>query len=459
MSSSKKKGIAEHLTTPQQNTSNRVSVPPNVARRLVEYRGCFRRIKLLEAIGAVVCALTVSYCLMFVLDRTSDPSRFVRYAALMIGLLVAMTWLPWMIYRWVWKSRRLDQVARILKGQSYEGDHLLGVIELAESPAIAGQSETLRLAALAQADREMATKSFVDKVPTPRHRIWLATAGAGLVVVLMIFAMFPSAAMNSFWRWMLSAASIPRFTFARLSPLPESINVPDSEAVALPVKLSADTQWSPSQGRFHVGTQQFQVPAQEGSYEFQIPPLKEPALAKVRIGDAFARIAVTPRTRPELNSLAAQVQLPEYLQRTEPEHREIRGGVLNVLQGSRIQISGEASRTLVEASLASQPMRILGSKVISQLSEISKASNFLIDWKDNYGLSPVKPLKLQVNVVPDAAPSVICHQIKSQLVLMEKNTLTFQVNARDDFGIRQLGFEWETIADENSENNRHAVRR
>lgn len=418
-------------------------VPPSVVRVLNEYRSRVRSIRIIEAICAVTLALCLSYTCLFALDRVSDTSRWLRATLWLAAFGILVTWMPWIVYRWVWQSRRLEQVARILKSQLPRvGDHLLGIVELAHAKNDAGQSETLVRAALAQADREMTKKSFVANVPHPRHRVWGLAAGSMLLLVLVQLAIFPEASVNAFRRWLSPWSLIERFTFARMEPLPMELVVPSSEESKLPVTLASNSKWSPEQGTLRVANQLVKAEAQDRKFDFRVPPRREPAKATVKIGDAIAQLNIQPEPRPELGGLSAQVKLPGYLQRTDLASIPVRGGAINIVKGSQVQISAVGSRELIKAHVNDQPMQVEGVRVTSALIDSTESKTLKLTWTDHWGLSPAVPLKLQMNVVPDAPPGVSVRELGKQTVLMELAVLTFKVDASDDFGVRRVGLQW-----------------
>ncbi len=418
-------------------------VPPSVVRVLNEYRSRVRSIRLVEAVCAATLALCLSYVCLFALDRVSDTSRWLRITLWVAAFGILVTWLPWIVYRWVWQSRRLEQVACILKSQLPRvGDHLLGIVELAHAKSDAGQSETLVRAALAQADREMAKKSFVANVPRPHHRAWGLAAGSMLLLVLVQLAIFPEASMNAFRRWLTPWSLIERFTFARMETLPVELVVPSSEESKLPVALASNSKWSPEKGTLRVANHLVQAEAQDRRFDFRIPPRKEAATATVKIGDAIARLKIQPEPRPELIGLMAHVKLPDYLQRNDLATLPIRGGAINIVKGSQVQISATGSRELTKAQVNDQPMHVDGIRVTTSLIDSTESKTLKLFWTDHWGLSPAVPLKLQMNVVPDAPPSVSVRELGKQTILMELAVLTFKVDASDDFGLRRIGLQW-----------------
>ena len=420
-----------------------MQVPPGVARVLKEYQSRVRRVRLTEAVCVVVLMLGLSYLSLFLLDRVSDPSRLLRGILWFIGMMTLITWLPWIVYRWVWQSRRLDQVARILKTQQPRvGDHLLGIVELALSQRKTNQSEVLVQAALRQADREMTGKSFVRHVPHPRHRQWTFIAVAVLSVSGILLLCLPTAGLNSLQRWLKPWSLIERFTFTRIEPLPSEVVVPDSEETPLTIALKEDSTWTPTEGTMHVGRQTVKSTIDGGLYGFRLPPQKEPVTAKLKIGDVFGRVQIQPKTRPELSDLTAHITLPNYLLHNHTLTQAIRGGAFNMVKGSVVRVNAVASRELVSARLGELDMQTDGLRVASSPLEVNESQSVKLTWLDHLGLSPAVPLKLQLNVVPDAPPSIAVHGLKTQTVMMEQSVLSFKVDAADDFGIRRVGLKW-----------------
>ena len=98
-----------------------------------QMRGFRRRvwtIKTAEAAAAAVCVVMLAFLCSFALDRLWDtPSwlRFSVWAAAMCGCAAV----PFQLHRWIWRQRRLEQLARLLTAKLPRlGDQLLGIIEL-----------------------------------------------------------------------------------------------------------------------------------------------------------------------------------------------------------------------------------------------------------------------------------------------------------------------------------------
>src|SRR5205823_14647852 len=63
---------------------------------------------------------------------------------------------------------------------------------------------------------------------------------------------------------------------------------------------------------------------------------------KLQIGDVRERVRLEPTLRPELASIMANVKLPDYLERTKPIDKDIRGGAVALVHGSKATFTATA---------------------------------------------------------------------------------------------------------------------
>ena len=268
------------------------------------------------------------------------------------------------------------------------------------------------------------------------------TAGVPVAIAVVALLIVPSAVSNAFWRWLVPWRNIERYTFARIESLPERLVVPIAEPSELKASLRQDSRWNPTSGAAWVGSHKIQSQLQEGSYDFELPPLKDETEVKLSIGDVRKKVIVEPQPRPELVGLSATIDLPAYLQRTDPLQRDIRGGTLSVAKGSQVTIAAEASRDLAAASLDGTPVSFHGDTVLTSPAKIEESRVVSLQWRDAMGLSAKTPLRIKIRAADDQAPTISCRELDPQVVLMVKDVLAFQVDASDDFGVRTVGMEW-----------------
>lgn len=422
---------------------SRLKLPDRTHEKLRRFQKSVWLIKLGEGVLSAIFGLLVSYLIVFCLDRFFDTSAVLRTAILCIGAIGLGVWLPWMCHRWIWKSRRLDQVARLLKYKFPRlGDHLLGVIELVNNFDELQRSESLCRAALEQVDESIKDKKFENAVPSPRHRQWAIGTGSLVLLVVLVAVLVPLASSNAFARWLMPWRNIDRYTFTSIENLPSKIIVPLAEKTNLDAELTKDSRWKPESGVALVDGLPVTAENQQGTYSFELPPLEKTSEVHVRIGDVRKKIDVEPTPRPELVSLTAEIELPSYLKRDLPIEKDIRGGSVKLVHGSKLSISGSATRDLALATVNDNPIATHGKNLDTVATSFQTSSKLSIDWRDEYGLSPRAPMALNVSVEEDAKPTLVCKQLANQRVLMEKDTLSFEVLAEDDFGLKTIGMEW-----------------
>jgi len=180
----------------------------------------------------------------------------------------------------------------------------------------------------------------------------------------------------------------------------------------------------------------------DGSYSFELPPQIATASLRIRIGDATANVRIDPTLRPELTSLVANVSLPEYLGLTESIEKDVRGGSVSLVRGSRATFAATISRRLVSATVDDQPRTPRDTTVSSPVTEVNDLRTMEFQWEDEFGLTSKEPFRLTINGRPDEPPTLVCENLSRQRVVLDTEQLTFRVNAHDDFGVKLVGMEW-----------------
>jgi hypothetical protein len=420
-----------------------LQIPDRMRNKLEKFQRKVWMIKLAEGLLAAAFGLLVSYLLVFALDRFMDTPAVARLAILIVGALGLGVWFPLVCHKWIWKSRQLNQVAKLLKYKFPRlGDHLLGIIELVNNHEEHSRSEALTRAALAQVDEETKDRDFSNAVPKPKHLQWALIAGVPAAIAVAALMLVPEAGTNAMARWLMPWTDTERYTFAQLDELPDNMVVPMAENSNLRANLSKDTKWSPDSGSAYVSGVRVRADQDEGAYGFKIPPLKDNSKLKVAIGDARKKIMVEPKERPELSSLVANIKLPDYLQRTESLEKDIRGGVVTMVHGSEVSFVGQATREIAEATADGKAIGIDGSSIITSPVSITDSRVMEFAWRDALGLTAKAPLKLKIRAEEDQEPSLICRRLEKQRVIMEKDVLQFEVDAQDDFGVKTIGMTW-----------------
>ena len=167
-----------------------LSLPAGLQTQLHGFRRRVWTIKMAEAAGAAVFVVMLAFLCVFALDRLWDTPRWLRFGvwtAAMCGCAIV----PLQLHRWIWRQRRLEQLARLLTAKLPRlGDQLLGIIELVHSKGEQARSRALCEAAVRCVARDAEKCNLDVAAPSSRHRAWaafavvLAAAAVGLGVVV-----------------------------------------------------------------------------------------------------------------------------------------------------------------------------------------------------------------------------------------------------------------------------------
>ena len=438
----------------------KTELPPILESKLADFRKRVWVVKLTEGLLAAAFGIVLSYVLVFALDRVMETPVWLRASLLIAGALTLGLGLPLKWHRWVWRQRRLEDAARLLKRTFPRlGDQLLGIVELAHMEAgSAGRSERLVQAAMDQAAEAVKDKDFTNAVPEAKHFQWGWAAGVTAMLAAAALTLVPDAAWNALARWGTPWRDVERFTFAKIEKLPNRLVVPYAEPFDLRVQLDKDTRWSPSQAKARIGDQPVVVSGlKEHEYPLAFPPQKEDAALSLSLGDVRKTVSVLPRTRPELTALSVRTRLPAYLKyKTEPVI-EVRGGSVSVLKGAQAALEATASRELASAEVDGEAEKVSGAKVTTPFREIAGDAEKRVMWKDQDGLTPREPLVLKINAIEDEAPRLAARRETQEQVVLDSEVVVFNVDVQDDFGIQRTGLEWRSVNDDKTQGDKIAA--
>lgn len=425
-----------------------VNLPPRTKAALEQYQKRVWTIKLAEGALGAIFGILVSYIIVFCLDRVFDTPALLRALILVIGMVGMVFLLPMKYYNWVWRHRQLDGVARLLQHKFPRfGDHVLGIVELARNREDQLSSPTLVEAAMRQVDAEVARHNLADAVPNPQHRRWALAAALPLMLVVIGGVVIPATSWNTFARWLTPWRAVARYTFAQLEGETGLRVVPYAEPFDVEARLKDNSPWKPESGEARYADQTPIVATRDGAtYQFQLPPQTKDGHLTLRVGDTRRTIPVEPKLRPALTELIAKVELPVYLQRSEPLIEDARGGTLSLLKGSTAVLEATATRELAEATLNDRPQRVADTRVTTEPISVAEQTELRLEWRDRFGLAAREPQVLQVEVQEDEPPTVSFSKLKNNRVVLSSEVLTFEIQAGDDFGVKRVGLEWEGIS-------------
>lgn len=435
-------------------------LPPVLESKLADFRQRVWLIKLTEGLLAALFGIALSYVLVFSLDRFMETPAWLRATLLVAGAATLGLGLPLKWHRWVWRQRRLEDAARLLKHTFPRlGDQLLGIVELARvDSGVAGRSERLVQAAMEQAAEAVKDRDFRQAVPEARHRQWACAAALVVVLVAAALILVPEAARNALARWFLPWSEVERYTFARVEKLPDRLVVPFAEKFELPVHLAADSRWSPHSATAKIsGQPEVTAALKERQYPLSFPPQKEDASLSLSLGDVRKTLRLEPKLRPELTALSVRTQLPEYLKYQTKPVIEVRGGAVSVLKGSQAALEATASRDLARAEVDGKSQKVQGAKLVTEYRAITTSSESRLHWQDQDGLTPREPLILKIHAAEDEAPRITARRETVEQVVLDSEVVLFEVDAQDDYGVQRVGLEWRSVNDDKTRGEKLAA--
>jgi hypothetical protein len=419
-------------------------LPASLQTQLFAFRRRVWTIKLAEAAALAVVAVTMAFLCAFALDRLWDTPRWLRFG-IWAGAIGGCAIVPLCLHRWVWRQRRLEQLARLLTRKLPRlGDQLLGIIELVHSDGEQARSRALCEAAVRSVAHDAQKCNLDSAAPNSRHRAWALLAAVLGAAIVTLGAACPSAAVNAWERFLSPWGGTPRYTFAAVNPLPSEIVVAHGEPFEIAVELAAGSRWRPRQGLAQLGAQTpVRSALEDGRYRFQLPGQISECQVSVSIGDFKQLVRIRPVLRPELTAIAAEVTLPAYLGQPRPVAKDVRGGAIALVKGSRVRFTATANRNLSAASVDGRPQALAGASIQSPSIAVDGARKLEFKWRDEFGLDGKEPFTIAVTPCDDEAPTLACEDLPRSRVVLDSEQLNFRVKADDDFGVKRIGMEWQ----------------
>ena len=427
--------------------STTVKLPAQLVRQLHSFRRRLRTVKMLEAVCLAGIAVILSYVLLYLSDRlweTPSAVGWILFFTAMAGLAV---FIPWWSFRWVWQRRTEAQLARLIsRTDAALGDRLLGVIELdSEKYGRQYSSEKLKAAAMEQVAREVSARDLTVNIPRPSHKklfvllaiLALCTAGVCLVS--------PEAAGNALERWLQPFDPPERYTFTQLDPTPDSLVIPLGESYLYELKLANATKSRPQTAEYFFRNRvRQQAPLTDGVYKIHIPPMQQADRLEFFAGDVVRRLKIIPKDRPSLLGATATVAYPAYMARPDGQEA-MRAGVISAPEGSTLTLKVTASQNLASAADAQgKPLRVEGSSVVIPDIRLEKDPREIeLTWTDSDGLAASQPVRMRLEPIEDKQPSIYLRGGENDRYVLEDTSIELEVEAADDFGLREMGVEWQ----------------
>lgn len=432
-----------------------VALPEQLRQQFASVERRLWRVETAIAICSVVAALLASWLVLFISDRIWATPAWLRTTLFVAGLAVSAIAIVRWLDRWVWHKRDQRELAMLVQRKYRKlGDRLLGIVELAgEQEHNANFSPALYRAAIGQVATEAVGYDFPASVSGKLARKFLIIAGALVACLFIACVALPPASWNAMQRWFLPLASIPRYTLVTLDGFPSELVVPHGETFDINGRINYRSFWKPHAVFGFIGNQpKIPASAKSGEVQMHIPGQVAAGDLVVRVGDGETRVKILPSLRPAVKDLIAAIQLPDYLH-YQPQSQKLNSGALLAVEGSRASFAGTMTRPLTEANMSTDggsavPLTLAGDSFLTAPTSVDGVSHLTMTWKDNLGLTNAAPLRLSIQTQKDSPPHPDLPELPRDCAMLANDVLTIKIDARDDFGVRDLGLMWD-FASEN----------
>jgi len=449
----------------QFHSHHQHEIPESLRKQLEDYRVSLWKRKLVEAVAAGMVGLLLSFLILYGLDRIWPTPIWARIFILLGGIVLFAGFVPYWLHRWVWGHRSEDQLARLIsKKYPGLGGRLLGVIELQnQNEEGDSHSPRLRAAAMEVVAAEAEKRALVEALPNPTHRRWAGLAISLGLGVVATFVFTPKASLNALKRWILPFSHVERYTFTQLKDAPSELAVPYGESFEVVLRLKKDSEKRPEVGSARYETQaQVEAKLVDGAYRFRFPGQQEMGEVAIRIGDLRHRLKISPLQRPSVVKTRAFVRYPDYLGQ-EPRGWELSSGELSLVEGSDVRFEMEMSRPVVSGnygpakfltvqeegagiSKLSGELKIDANKITTSSLQIGSVPFELpFSWRDEFELKGGEDFQLRVSAVKDMPSTAYTQGLPKQKAILPEESIEFDVLCEDDFGLKKVGIEWQSL--------------
>ena len=216
-----------------------------------------------------------------------------------------------------------------------------------------------------------------------------------------------------------------------------------------PSRIQADEQtvWHPERrGRPAGRTDARGGALRDGRYEFELPPQIDPGWLDIKIGDAISR--VRDRADPAAGvdvSVVASVTFRSIsvVPRSQPE--DVRGERSRSSMGSTATFTATASRDLKSAQVDGKSVDPRARPCPSPPAKIEGSRKIEFRWQDQYGLAGKEPFVLASPAVRTRHRRFRAKTCRGKRSCSIPSSLSFKVRRQDDFGIKEIGLDWQGI--------------
>ncbi len=337
-------------------------------------------------------------------------------------------------------------------------DRLLNALQLANDIASASTLYSVELIdeSLRDFDGEIRPLDFTQSVSMshlPRYRKWLMISAG---VAILITFLFPASISDSTYRlihFTREYSPPPKYRF-ELSPGNKEIIKGENVDVRIKV-IPLLPIFTPQSEELTIFCQQEsqenydEVKVKSDSnavYHTTFQAVRATTEYFARFVDAESeRYKLIVLDRPLIRSFRVRLDYPPYTKISPKIMDEFVGDIVALI-GTRVTVSGTASKPLKEASIqfgnnAQVSLTTSGEKFSTSFPLLTDNS-YYISIIDKEGLSNSEPVRYQIKVIPDEYPTIAIIEPGRNIDIAGDQTLSLSLQAKDDFGFSstRLGY-------------------
>lgn len=435
-------------------------------RRLQALRSRVRRLLLVRGTSAIVASVLTTVIALGTIDyaiRFRDRGMLVIFSACVLAVFA------WTLHRFLGRLRgiRLGDTELALRIEACfpaVKDRLASAVEFlrqAENDAAAG-SAAMRRAAVSQATAKCDEIDF-GRVLNLRPAFRAAAACAAVCIVAAGLALLdPAVARTALARLALPLGNTawPQSTHLQLKSAPQriargqalEIEVVDARGAQLPATCRVHYRFRDTQGRLSKKEESEAMHSLGQSMIARRESVARPLEFRVTGGDdqSMPWRLVEVLDPPAVQSLSLDVVPPSYA--NWPRETRDAASASPILSGSRVELSGEASKPLRSAVLQLDGGREIAARIEGDGRSfrfggpsaarpdglvLEKPGGYAIVLVDRDGICGIEKGR-QFRVQADAPPSVVIDRPSGNLFVTPTAQVELRMDARDDLALRQV---------------------
>ena len=422
--------------------------------KLKRVRSKYLSILIQQTLVKLLAGVAFSYLLLYGLDRFFETPVVVRLLISLATLIFIVRNIFVVSKTYLLFQKSYLPIIDILQTHFSElGDSLQSAIELAcEKNRPSNISLSLCISAIEKVEKKVASYKFSEAIDYSKFLRFLGLCIFTFSCVWGLWILSRQAFLTTFSRWVNPLSDKSRYLFTQLALESKRKIVVRGESSFFKVEVKKDSYFQPDSFEYQLnqGWKDAYFTREKNQVlrsKLEIPPLTKPLDLRIRKSDFKQVVEIIPKYRPELLSLKMKIQYPKYLGIKEGE-KNILGKKISVLPDSKISFIGKVNKRL-ERVIWTQNEKNLNSLLsIKEKSFETEYKNFeekdklSFSWIDEDKISSKKKNHYTIVFDEDKEPEISLVGIKGDHRLLGKDIIELKISGSDDFGLREIGYEW-----------------